>query len=60
MTVIDPIMSTTTSILDIPHEIIRLIFEELYYQGYQFNSLINVCQKWRLIVLHNVFRGPTQ
>lgn len=60
MTVIDPATSAMTSILDLPHEIMRLIFEELYCQGYQFSSVINVCQKWRLIVHHTVFRGPTQ
>lgn len=49
-----------TCIQDLPTEIVRLILEELYCQGYQFNSVINVCQKWRYIVLHTIFRGPTQ
>lgn len=49
-----------TCILDFPPEIMRLILEELYSQGYQFNSVINVCQKWRFMVLHTIFRGPTQ
>lgn len=61
MTVTDPTTSAlTTSILNLPPEIMRLIFEELYCQGYQFSSIANVCQKWRLIVHHTVFRGPTQ
>lgn len=49
-----------TSILDLPTEIMRLILEELYLLGYQFNSVINVCRRWREIVLHTIFRGPTQ
>lgn len=46
-----------THIFDLPPEIMRLILEELYLQGYQFTNVVDVCPRWRDFVLQTVFRG---
>lgn len=49
-----------THILDLPPEVLRIVLEQLFLQGYQFDSVARVCRTWRELVSRTVFCGRVQ